>query len=79
MIAVLNLELDKAVVEKGRALNDEDDNREQVEKAVKDSIVTGRVGALKVDPSYLYLDSQIGKTTNPHYSNHNIINFSFLF
>lgn len=57
MIAVLNLQLDKAAVERGRALDDENNNVEQVEKAVKDSIVTGRVGALKVDPSYLYLDS----------------------
>lgn len=61
MIAVLNLQLDKAIVERGRALNDENDNKDQVEKAVKDSIVTGRIGALKVDPSYLYLDSESGK------------------
>lgn len=61
IVAVLNLQLDKAVVERGRALSDETNNEEQIEKAVKDSIVTGRVGALKVDPSYLYLESQSRK------------------
>lgn len=61
MIAILNLQLDKAVIERGRALSDENENDEQIEKAVKDSIVTGRVGALKVDPNYLYLDSQSGE------------------
>lgn len=52
----MNLQLDKAMVEKGRALSDPEEHDEQVERIIKDSILTGRVGALKVDKEYFVFE-----------------------
>ena len=55
----MNLQLDKAMAEKGRALNtDAEDVDEQVHKVVQESVGTGRIGNLKVDPQYLVFEPQ---------------------
>lgn len=58
IIAVMNLQLDKAAAEKGRALNSPEDTDEQVHKVVQDSVGSGRIGNLKVDPQYLVFEPQ---------------------
>lgn len=58
MVAVLNLQLDKAMAEKGRALSEGQDTNEQVHKAVQESVGSGRIGNLKVDPRYLVFEPQ---------------------
>lgn len=57
----MNLQLDKAVVEKGRSLADPDQNdsyNKEVYKTIQDSVNSGRVGALKVDPQYFVFEPQ---------------------
>lgn len=61
IIAVMNLQLDKAAAEKGRALNSPEDTDEQVHKVVQDSVGSGRIGNLKVDPQYLVFEPQSRK------------------
>lgn len=53
VIAKMNVILDKAKYEKGRALKDE---QKSVKKALEDTVSTGRVGALTVDPDYLVFE-----------------------
>lgn len=57
----MSLQLDKAMVEKGRALSNEEDD--QVEKIIRDSLLSGRVGALKVDPQSLVFEPQSSKNS----------------
>lgn len=55
----MNLQLDKAMAEKGRSLSDDtDSNDEQVHKLLQESVGSGRVGNLKVDPQYLVFEPQ---------------------
>uniref|UniRef100_A0AAR5QG25 Uncharacterized protein n=2 Tax=Dendroctonus ponderosae TaxID=77166 RepID=A0AAR5QG25_DENPD len=54
----MNLQLDKAMAEKGRALSEGEDTNEQVHKAVQESVGSGRIGNLKVDPRYLVFEPQ---------------------
>ncbi|ERL91743.1 hypothetical protein D910_09069, partial [Dendroctonus ponderosae] len=58
IVAVMNLQLDKAMAEKGRALSEGEDTNEQVHKAVQESVGSGRIGNLKVDPRYLVFEPQ---------------------
>lgn len=68
MIAKMNVLFDKTAYEKGRSLNPDVDNNlaemspeetvevhaaEVVKKALRDSLVSGKVGSLSVDPNYL--------------------------
>lgn len=60
MVAKMNLLFDKAAYEKGRSLKNEVDSNDEemkegkfVKKALLDRIVTGKVGSLTVDPSFL--------------------------
>lgn len=54
----MHLQLDRATSEKGRALTDENEHLEQVLKPIKESVESGRVGALKLDPDYLVFEPQ---------------------
>lgn len=59
LVAHLNLQLDKAMAEKGRSLSDDPDSHdEQVHKLLQESVGSGRVGNLKVDPAYLVFEPQ---------------------
>lgn len=63
----MNVLFDKAAYEKGRSLNNEFEGNNSVtaeglneqeggaivERAIKDSLVSGKVGSLTVDPNYL--------------------------
>jgi hypothetical protein len=57
----MNVLFDKASYEKGRSLEsgsanklvDEKDEGKVIEKAIKDSLATGKVGSLSVDPNFL--------------------------
>lgn len=65
MIAKMSAFFDKADYEKGRSLKTDIDNEisvkdtnspmngDIIEKAIKDTIANGKVGALNVDPNYL--------------------------
>lgn len=60
VIAKMNVLFDKAMYEKGRSLDtnknklvDEKDEGEAIEKAIKDSLASGKVGSLNVDPNFL--------------------------
>jgi hypothetical protein len=63
VIAKMNVLFDKATYEKGRSLDtsssssnklvDEKDEGKVIEKAIKDSLATGKVGSLSVDPNFL--------------------------
>lgn len=59
VLAVMSLQLDKAAMDKGRSLNEVED--EEIEKIIKDSLLSGRVGALKVDPASLVFEPQSSK------------------
>ncbi|XP_066143136.1 uncharacterized protein [Euwallacea fornicatus] len=63
IVAVMNLQLDKVAAEKGRSLNDLEDTDEQVHKTIQESVGSGRIGNLKVDPRYLVFEPQ-SLTTN---------------
>lgn len=57
----MNLQLDKSVVEKGRSLDDPDQSNiynKEVHRTIQDSVNSGRVGALKVDPQYFVFEPQ---------------------
>lgn len=57
----MNLQLDKSVVEKGRSLADPDQSEsynKEVYKTIQDSVNSGRIGALKVDPQYFVFEPQ---------------------
>lgn len=57
----MNLQLDKAIAEKGRSLSDGEDTDEQVHKIVQESVGSGRIGNFKVDPQYLVFEPQSRK------------------
>lgn len=57
----MNLQLDKAIAEKGRSLSDGEDMDEQVHKIVQESVGSGRIGNFKVDPQYLVFEPQSRK------------------
>lgn len=59
VIARMNLILDKNEV-KGRSLKAADTGIE-AEKALREALVTGKVGALSVDPQYLIIRAPRGK------------------
>lgn len=65
MVANLNLQLDKSLAEKGRSLSDNtDSNDEQVHKILQESVGSGKVGNLNLDPSYLVFEPQSCKYRN---------------
>jgi hypothetical protein len=56
----MNVLFDKAMYEKGRSLDsksdklvDEKDEGKAIEKAIKESLASGKVGSLSVDPNFL--------------------------
>ena len=62
MIAKMNVLFDKAMYEKGRSLDKDNnklveadlkDNGAVIEKAIRDSLTTGKIGSLTVDPNFL--------------------------
>ena len=59
VIARMNVLFDKAMYEKGRSLDtsdnklDEKDEGKAIEKAIKESLASGKVGSLSVDPNFL--------------------------
>lgn len=56
IIAKMNVIFDKAAYEKGRSLQNEvgsDEEGKVIEQIIRDSLATGKVGALTVDPAYL--------------------------
>lgn len=68
MIARMNVLFDKAMYEKGRSLDtsdnkitDEKDEGKAIEKVIKDSLATGKVGSLSVDPDYLVFEPLASK------------------
>lgn len=65
MIATINLMLaspttDKPGAEKEEAAEMDD----KVHQILQESVQTGRVGNLKLDPQYLVFEPQVGKKTN---------------
>lgn len=68
-MAKMNLLLDKAVVVAGRSLEGSSDASamaaaagSQAERLLQDTLATGRVGALTVDPAYLVFEPQLRKS-----------------
>jgi hypothetical protein len=60
VIAKMNVLFDKAMYEKGRSLDtnnnkvaDEADEGKAIEQAIKESLASGKVGSLSVDPNFL--------------------------
>jgi hypothetical protein len=57
----MNVLFDKAMYEKGRSLDntksnklvDEKDEGKAIEQAIKESLASGKVGSLSVDPNFL--------------------------
>lgn len=73
MIAKMNVLFDKAMYEKGRSLDtsnnklvDEKDEGKAIEKAIKDSLASGKVGSLSVDPNFLDFEPLGSKTSDSH-------------
>lgn len=55
----MNLQLERPLAEKGRALADDTSAMdEKVHKLLQESVGSGRVGNLKVDPQYLVFEPQ---------------------
>ena|SRR5690349_14779372 len=70
VIAKMNVLFDKATYEKGRSLDtnnnkvvDEKDEGKAIEKAIKESLATGKVGSLSVDPNFLDFEPLGSKLT----------------
>lgn len=68
VIAKMNVLFDKAMYEKGRSLDtsnnkivDEKDEGQSIEKVIRDSLATGKVGSLSVDPNYLEFEPLASK------------------
>lgn len=64
----MNVLFDKAMYEKGRSLDtsnnkivDEKDEGQSIEKVIRDSLATGKVGSLSVDPNYLEFEPLASK------------------
>lgn len=62
----MNLIVDKNEA-KGRSLKAADTGLE-AEKALREALVTGKVGALSVDPQYLIVRAPRGKRLSKHYT-----------
>jgi hypothetical protein len=59
LVVTINFQLENTNVEKGRSLTEEaDPNDEQIHKILQESVGTGKVGNLKVDPGYLVFEPQ---------------------
>lgn len=57
LVASMNVQLDKAAVEKGRALSDDTQGNDgNVYKILQESVQSGKIGNLKVDPKYLVFE-----------------------
>ena len=52
----MNLQVDKATAEKGRSLSDEVDSNREVHEILQESVRSGKVGNLKVDPGSLVFE-----------------------
>lgn len=75
MIAKMNVLFDKAMYEKGRSLdttsaassnqvdgeNTKDEEGKSIERAIKESLASGKVGSLSVDPNYLEFEPLASK------------------
>lgn len=75
VIAKMNVLFDKAMYEKGRSLDtagaannnkvddpiDKDEEGKSIEKAIKESLASGKVGSLSVDPNYLEFEPLASK------------------
>lgn len=68
MIAKMNVLFDKEMYEKGRSLDtsnnkivDEKDEGQSIEKAIRESLATGKVGSLSVDPNFLEFEPLASK------------------
>lgn len=70
VIARMNILFDKAMYEKGRSLDtsdnklDEMDEGKAIEKAIKESLASGKVGSLSVDPNFLDFEPLGSKDNN---------------
>lgn len=71
VIARMNVLFDKAMYEKGRSLDttndklvDEKDEGKAIEKAIKESLASGKVGSLSVDPNFLDFEPLGSKKKN---------------
>lgn len=69
VVAKMNLVLDKAGLIAGRSLDANTDTSSmaaaagnQAERLLQDTLATGRVGALTVDPQYLVFEPQLCKS-----------------
>ncbi|KAG8257393.1 hypothetical protein J6590_051092 [Homalodisca vitripennis] len=60
VIAKLSLELDEAKLERGRSL---EDSQESVVQVLNETVISGKVGSLTLDPQYLKVDP-VEITTN---------------
>jgi hypothetical protein len=79
VIAKMNVLFDKAMYEKGRSLDtnsnkivDEKDEGKSIEKAIKESLASGKVGSLSVDPNFLEFEplaSECNKITDKNAPN----------
>ncbi|XP_063905310.1 uncharacterized protein LOC135124283 isoform X2 [Zophobas morio] len=56
LVANMNLQVDKATAEKGRSLSDEVDSNREVHEILQESVRSGKVGNLKVDPGSLVFE-----------------------
>ena len=53
VIARMNLELDEAKLDRGRSL---EDSHESVVQVLNETVISGKVGALTLDPQYLKVE-----------------------
>lgn len=73
VIAKMNVLFDKAMYEKGRSLDtsarvnqvesvkEKEEDGKSIEKAIKESLASGKVGSLSVDPNYLEFEPLASK------------------
>lgn len=79
VVARMNVLFDKAMYEKGRSLDtnnnklvDEKDEGKAIEKAIKESLASGKVGSLSVDPNFLDFEP-LGSKNEIRHSRSNLI------
>lgn len=77
----MNVLFDKAMYEKGRSLGadnnkaaSEKDDGEAIEKAIKESLASGKVGSLSVDPNFLDFEPLGSMRTSEESLRHHEIN-----
>ncbi|KRT85124.1 hypothetical protein AMK59_378 [Oryctes borbonicus] len=58
IVTTVNFQLDKAAIGKGRSFEDESAHNEEIEKIIRDSIVSGSIGRFTVDKNYLNFEPQ---------------------